>query len=437
MGAGASAQELLSAEAAAGDLAGGFVKTLVDEVQTLRSRLAELERGEGDTSASGTRMPPSSPSQPAGICQQSTDVRARFMESQWLPFVKDMRTAMMGVHERSMHSFSPDERMPPQDTVDEFATRCHKLTQDWYGHRGNVSAVYEWMMKAAEVAHESKYPFEAIPCQRSADGWTRVLDGEMRKRLYVGGGVKPSIMDTGDLPQLTGESPIDNTTLPNIMTPLEAKVLLAGGHVRFFVMNTLRTKQRLVMNKVGKHTRISQNLLDPQVMPAPSVASLFGFLRKDLEAMGSDATATAAATAAATDGTEHGVAPRPAWQSQESHRPILQELKIDPTSLSYRLLEKHGHVTTSWGQLDEEDQHRVHMYLKTTIVANVNTAAEAAKASAAAAATTATTATAAAPGEGHEDEMVAFIAWTKSHPGKFYKDDKALHKQLLLMGMWR
>ena len=169
-----------------------LLDALRDEVRQLQRRTQALEeeivklRGlpPHSQSAANTNNPRTATTspQPASICDQDPAVRSAFLQTEWLPFIKDLRSAMLLMHSRTLHCFSPEERYVSQVEVDAFVERCTELTTRWYG-RPNVSAVYSWLMKAAEVCGESKYPFEAIPMKWSPDGYVRVLDGAIRKQL--------------------------------------------------------------------------------------------------------------------------------------------------------------------------------------------------------------------------------------------------------------
>eukprot|EP01104_Vermistella_antarctica_P015176 TRINITY_DN4921_c0_g2_i8.p1 TRINITY_DN4921_c0_g2~~TRINITY_DN4921_c0_g2_i8.p1 ORF type:complete len:973 (+),score=162.40 TRINITY_DN4921_c0_g2_i8:616-3534(+) len=48
-----------------------------------------------------------------------------------------------------------------------------------------------------------------------------------------------------------GESPIDNTVLPNVMTPVESKVLLASGMIRQMLVRKVKLRQMNLLQKIG------------------------------------------------------------------------------------------------------------------------------------------------------------------------------------------
>jgi len=169
-----------------------------------------------------------------GLLWRGTPVQKdRFVSECWLPFMRLLQDELIAVRTRAACDFSKEERMPSQRRVLELSRACMDLTERWYGKgHGNVSAIYEWLMEAADYSGEAAYNWRDIPCHWSPDGFVRIVDGKVRWNLqsamYATLDKQAGPMSSGALSQLTGESPIDNTVLPNILTPLQARVVVAG-----------------------------------------------------------------------------------------------------------------------------------------------------------------------------------------------------------------
>ncbi len=61
------------------------------------------------------------------------------------------------------------------------------------------------------------------------------------------------MVDSGNLPQKVGISAIDESVLPNVLTPSQAKILLAGGHVKIVLIKMLAKRQMKLLTAIGKH----------------------------------------------------------------------------------------------------------------------------------------------------------------------------------------
>jgi hypothetical protein len=97
-----------------------------------------------------------------------------------------------------------------------------------------------------------------VPQTRSADGWVRALDAGVRGSFYGKGVARPERHDP--LKQQVGESPIDNTILPAVMTTHDARVLLVGNRIRGFLVTYVRKKQRTYVAAL-----VAQGALEPGV----------------------------------------------------------------------------------------------------------------------------------------------------------------------------
>lgn len=181
--------------------------------------------------------------------------KAAFLDGEWNPFLAEATGLLQATRRRHAEGFALHEVMPSHAELAGLAQRCMALTQRWHG-RGNVSAFYDIFMDMAELDGHSPYFFRDIPQKRSADCYSRVLDGQARRRLYSAkpansGSAATSAEPVGRLPQTAGESAIDNLELPNIMHRRSVLLLMAGDRIQRFLVRTLRWKQRRILMALG------------------------------------------------------------------------------------------------------------------------------------------------------------------------------------------
>jgi len=175
--------------------------------------------------------------------------RSQFLREQWEPFQEEVENLLQSTAARADAGFSLHEIMPSHLRLRALTDKCRSLTETWHG-RANISYMYEMFMKMAERDGHSGYLFEDIPQQRSEDGFVRVLDGEARARLYTGSksaSRRKCLALVGRMQQTTGESPIDNLQLPNLMRRKDALLLTVGRRIQQFFVWALRWKQRRIM----------------------------------------------------------------------------------------------------------------------------------------------------------------------------------------------
>ncbi|CAL1155278.1 unnamed protein product [Cladocopium goreaui] len=178
--------------------------------------------------------------------------RSQFLREQWEPFQEEVENLLQSTAARADAGFSLHEIMPSHLRLRALTDKCRSLTETWHG-RANISYMYEMFMKMAERDGHSCYLFQDIPQQRSDDGFVRVLDGEVRIRLYsrpkAASHSKTSPL-VGRMPQLAGESPIDNLQLPNLMRQKDALLVTVGRRIQQFFLWALRWKQRRILGKM-------------------------------------------------------------------------------------------------------------------------------------------------------------------------------------------
>lgn len=222
------------------------------------------------------------------VKQLPDEQRRRFIEEEWLPFVATVNGHLDSALERRAQGFTAHEIMPSHATLSLLTERCLSLTRRWHG-RANVSMLYEVFMEMAELDGHSPYFFRDIPQKRSQDSYTRVLDGQARRRLYsakpaeaVAAGAKSSA-PVGTLRQNLGESPIDNLHLPNMLLRRDALFLTAGHRIQQFLLRTVQWKQRRILANLfpfGSH--IEESTVKQKVQDIADSGSVQGSLAHDL-----------------------------------------------------------------------------------------------------------------------------------------------------------
>mmetsp|Transcript_42653 Transcript_42653/g.91492 ORF Transcript_42653/g.91492 Transcript_42653/m.91492 type:complete len:670 (+) Transcript_42653:58-2067(+) len=188
---------------------------------------------------------------PVPVKHSSAEARRRFINDEWNPFLAELEQESEAAASRRAQGFLHHEVMPPHSVFASFTARCLSLTQRWHG-RGNVSAVYEAFMRAAEWDGVSLYRFEDIRQGQSPDGYIRVLDASARRELYVKGSANKRRSEVvGRVPQATGESPIDNLVLPGLMRRDVARMLFVGHRIQQWFLRVLRRKQQKILGTFG------------------------------------------------------------------------------------------------------------------------------------------------------------------------------------------
>ena len=187
------------------------------------------------------------------ICDSTVSSRAQFLSQQWLPFLRELKDELLSAQTKYIAGFGPEELFCPQARVEELTQKCAALTLAWHGAR-NYSVIYEFLMELHDV-DRSTYPyrFEELPAERSADGWVRVIDGNVRKALHAAPKQDGAELDVGGVPQYIGDSAIDNTVLPNLMPAAEAHALLAGGAVKRIFVRRMAGKQGEALGALSAH----------------------------------------------------------------------------------------------------------------------------------------------------------------------------------------
>jgi hypothetical protein len=318
-----------------------------------------------------------------GVCSHDPKRRTTFVVNKWVPFLRKLRLEAVGVQSRTLADFAMNERMPSQKMVLEFAEECLQLTEEWYGPGlGNISALYEFLVETGEAMGDSPYCNEQVPTMFSQDNYIMVMDGAVRKALYHGPSPGGNKADDMHMAQSVAESAIDNSVLPNMMSPNQAKCLLAGGKVKTLLLSSIATSQAEYLRQLSAETKSDLLAL------APSDA------KEEVERLAKDTA-------------------------------MMERLGIDTSTLSFKLLVENGFVVRSFGQLSTEQQDQINSFLKQELQSHSKkrqaVVAQAEKPTQEAA---------------NDDELADFLTFCRDHPGRLYKEDRKLHKQLLFLGMW-
>ena len=227
-------------------------------------------------------------------------------------YTKRLTSLTTSTIERTAAGFSPEERLPQQSELDDLVSEL-----DRWPHHPSLSRAYETLIECGNKAHIIAYSFDDLPTSRTCDGWLLLIDASTRSQLYSK--AKPTRADAhggNGSPMLdqTGESPIDNAVLANVLSPPEAKELL---------VTDLITK-RLVFRIIRKHQKHILTSLGLVPDPGPEI------VRNRLQ------------------------------HASESE---LASAHIDPNSISFSVLARTGFLLHSLGQLDDKERADVYSAL--------------------------------------------------------------------------
>jgi len=308
------------------------------------------------------------------LCRSGTaDAKQAFLAHEWGPFYKELQEALSATRTRHMVGVSVEEVMPPQVQWEAWATRCRELTAKWYG-APNISAVYQLLIECSEYDGVSPYRFYDVPAQWSDDGWVRALDGNVRASF----GKKARELKKGQaqtLAQTAGESAIDNTILPNILTREESAVLLAGQRIKALLVGQMARRQRKMLAALKKMCPESLKKL-----PAPLAAT-----EEELKS---------------------------ALQLVRQHE--LERAGVNEHSSAWQRLRDAGKIISSFGQLTLERRVQVEEFLRQTM-ADLHAANRAR--------------------DGEFDELHEFVSFIRASPGRLYKGDRKKHERMMLSVM--
>ncbi len=266
---------------------------------------------------------------------------------------------------------------------------CFSLTKAWYGTSGNISAFYEWFIEAQEEAGLFAYKWVQVPSFRSDDGWVKIVNGAIRATFYVDSKAEEKdIQARGGVSSSLGESAIDNTVLANVMRPEEAKLMLASGHIRHFVIHQMAAVQRKHLHDIGQLLGIPDFERASPELVSKSICSL--------------------------------------TQQQ------ISSLKLDMQSFPMTFLSNKGYIVSNWGQIPVEYQKQTHNY----VMSHLSTPTPTPSISPDRASSAGTESKASAPTVEFSHQLEEFLAFVKAHPGRLWKNDKREHKRLLLASLW-
>jgi hypothetical protein len=166
--------------------------------------------------------------------------KARFLVAHWLPFIKVLRRALMNVQGQRLVGVDLARVLPSQNDLREFVRKNLSLTEIWYGPGcGNISATYEFLLRAYEQAGVVGFDINKVPRRRSKDGFCLAIDGRTRKAFYKENAPPDDHTHAPQVGRLATadahiESPIDNTMASNVLWPAEARRFVFA--ISFFIL---------------------------------------------------------------------------------------------------------------------------------------------------------------------------------------------------------
>jgi len=160
----------------------------------------------------------------------------------------------------------------------------------------------------------------------------------------------------------------------------------------------VQAQQRVILRKIG--ASLGVDLLAAEEQGGPMIERL-RTLRHHLQQWIDAGQPTTGATAA--DGSV----------------PLLASLKINVDSGSFDALVRFGRVLSSWGQLRSIDQQRVHELVRSELAAHYQPREQAGNAT-----------------PKSEHLIHEFVRFVQAHPGRYFRDSKALHIRCLVVGLW-
>jgi hypothetical protein len=209
--------------------------------------------------------------------------RSLFVETEWLPFLSELKHALTATKTRYVLGFSPEEVLPPQDSWIAWADKARALTTKWYG-QPNLSVLYEMLIETSSYDGDSVYRTSEMRQQRSEDGWANSVDGTIRKAAYKIRDERKAQL-TLATSQNAGESQIANTVLPNVMTAAESHVLLAGKLIKDVIVRRFASKQRKCLIAVAKCPSCPTSALG--LLPPEKLRGVLGVVKdEELKAVG-------------------------------------------------------------------------------------------------------------------------------------------------------
>jgi len=316
--------------------------------------------------------PPIASAMPTALCRTGSDEeKAAFLQNEWMPFFLELQEALSSTHTRHVLGVSLEEVLPPQPQWELWTSRCRELTAQWHG-RANISAIYECLIACSAYDGVSPYKFTDVPGEWSEDGWVRSLDGNVRASF----GKKARELEaakakrTGGMGQSAGESAIDNTVLPNIVTREESAVLLAGKKI----------KEMLVAQIAKRQLRYLSRLTKNQVGPLRGVMAPLA-LKED--------------------------ALRTALQLIKNRE--LESSGVNGSSSPWLRLRDAGKIISSFGQLSSERCADIDRFLRSQMGSGSGV-----------------------DGSDEGDELAKFVSFIRSNPGRLYLGDRKRHDELLV-----
>jgi hypothetical protein len=176
--------------------------------------------------------------QAAFVTTVQSDPMASFAQ-RWLDYSGKLEQILQQIQYRHAHNYELNTILPPQKQMLELQQECWQLTEEWYGPgNGNISCFYIYYIRMCEAAHITRYTYNDLPKNRSADGYvTQVFLQERAKIIdeYKINYKEAFLRYGGQWAQ--GRCDIDATSLANTMYYTVARRLAFWQILKQLVVN--------------------------------------------------------------------------------------------------------------------------------------------------------------------------------------------------------
>lgn len=313
---------------------------------------------------------------PEGLCQHGSAAQKQaFVDCEWMPFYAEMQQALAATATKHALGVSLEEVLPPQSQWESWMRRCMELTAVWHGSP-NISAMYQLLTECSEYDGISPYRFQDVPSTWSDDGWTRAVDGRVRGAFAAKAKELEAARGPSAVAQTAGESAIDNTVLPNILTREESKVLLAGRRIKQVLVGRVAALQKSYLRRLAE----------------------------------SGALGTAAPLSLAPAQLKALLA------SVDANASVLKACRIVREGTAWGRLVSTGVLMTSVGEFDAARRVEMEAFIKAALSDDGSSGGTGE----------------CGGGVSSTDELDEFVAFVRKSPGRLYQGDASAHRKLLL-----
>ena len=396
--------------------------------------------------------------------ERSVAEKRTFLKESWLPYLKRLRRALISTAEKVVQGWSASESAPSQEQLEKWAVECFELSRQWHG-RPNLSAFYEFFIELTNVmgiysffqkttsnksilfnsfssssshfllsfSGINAFTMDKIPTRWSDDGYLWIIDSRVRASFYTTGGtdsgktddsaeewfskveveearntILPGLRVTAEglLSQEAGESAIDNTVLPNVLSTCDCKLLLVGAVAKRFILKMLAFRQTRWLRLLQPHRALLFSLLSSQDLSLSNTLS--NALASSSSSNADDWLLTASPSyvrrlLAAVLRREGGVG-------------VLRSIGVAADSMSFRLTVALGMPLSSWAQLPGVVAQVWHTRMSLWILDRTSLRSRSYV-------------------NNDSDRLQEFLRFLNESPGRWFHGSKSLHRQLLLVGI--